>query len=67
MTVKEFTREMCLQEAGRGKQVNIANMAEIIKNINESTCGILYMLIRDMEKPKEVVISFSGIGSGIGW
>lgn len=47
MTIVEFNRRIAKNE-GLKKQVNIAQIAEIVRIINQLTAGILYKIIQLM-------------------
>ena len=47
MKITDFARRVAAQE-GKKKQVSIAQIAEILKVINQLTGGVLYKTIRQM-------------------
>jgi len=47
MTVNKFAQKVCTGE-GKLKQVNIAQISEVLKVINKLTGGVLYLVIKLM-------------------
>jgi hypothetical protein len=52
MKITQFTKLMCKMEAKRGRQVSIAQMAEIMKNVDRVFNGAFYRLIKLLPAPK---------------
>ena len=53
MNINEFAKKVALQEAGK-KQVNIAQIKELLKIINQKTSGILYSVIKLIDKSERL-------------
>lgn len=52
MNINDFAVKVCETE-GMKKQVNVAQVKEILKVINKLTCGIFYLLVRLLPLRKE--------------
>ena len=52
MKITTWNKIMCEMEAKKGQQVNIANMAEIFKNANILSKGLIYFAIKKIPELK---------------